>query len=142
MLHRGLQTLDLRVRCAQENATFLAKQLSTHSKVLRVHHPSLSDPHSLLGRQMSGPGALLAFEIEGGIHAASTVMAEVTLCTPAVSLGSVDTLIQHPAGLTHRNASAEARRNSGIRDGLLRISVGIEKSTDLWSDLSAALSKA
>jgi len=141
LLHRGLPTLTLRVEAAQASAMRLAKRLQQHPCVSAVHYPGLSghDPLGLIGRQMSGPGALIAFEV-AGIDAARSVMSSVRLITPAVSLGSVDSLIQHPAGLTHRVLSDSARRRSGIGDGLLRLSVGLEESEDLWHDLSAALS--
>jgi methionine-gamma-lyase len=92
--------------------------------------------------QMRGPGCLMAFELHGGHAAAATVMASVRLMTPAVSLGSVDTLIQHPAGLTHRVLDEATRAATGITPGLLRLSVGIEHADDLWNDLSQALDAA
>ncbi len=141
LLHRGLPTLPSRVRTAQEGACHLAVRLAGHPAVGRVLYPGLpgGDPLNLVGRQMRGPGAVLAFEVAGGFEAASRVMREVRLMTPAVSLGSVDTLIQHPAGLTHRVVDAEARRQSGISAGLLRVSVGLEDPEDLWRDLEGAL---
>ena len=141
LLHRGLQTLPLRVLAAQENASFLAQKLLEHPSVSSVFHPSLQqcDPEGLVGRQMSGPGSLLAFELQGGLHEADRFMKQLKLSTPAVSLGSVDTLIQHPAGLTHRNATAESRLAAGITEGLLRVSVGIEDKEDLWLDIKQAL---
>lgn len=84
---------------------------------------------------------MLSFEVEGGFDAASRVMARVKLITPAVSLGSVDTLIQHPAGLTHRLVGEEVRQACGIRSGLLRLAVGLEHPEDLWRDLDQALSE-
>jgi cystathionine beta-lyase/cystathionine gamma-synthase len=109
-----------------------------------VHLPGLAgqDPKGLLGRQMKGPGSLIAFEVVGGFEAASIVMAEVKLMTPAVSLGSVDTLIQHPAALTHRVVNAVAREHSGVSQSLMRLSVGLESPDDLWADLEQALVKA
>lgn len=144
LLHRGLPTLPLRVRGAQENAGHLAARLSRHPAVGAVHYPGLPgrNGNGLLGRQMRGPGAVLAFELEGGFAAAAAVMASVRLITPAVSLGSVDTLIQHPAALTHRVVDEAARRGSGISEGLLRVSAGIEDPRDLWEDLEYALASA
>ena len=141
LLHRGLQTLPLRVEAAQANATQIAAQLLEHPSVSNVYHPSLThcDPKGLVGTQMTGPGSLLAFEVKGGQNQAAKVMNAVKLCTPAVSLGSVDTLIQHPAGLTHRNASEASRTLSGITDDLLRMSVGIEDPNDIWLDIKQAL---
>ncbi len=91
---------------------------------------------------MRGPGAILAFEVEGGHDAATALLRTVRLMTPAVSLGSTDTLIQHPAGLTHRVVAPETRAASGITDGLLRISVGLEDADDLWADLARGLRAA
>lgn len=144
LLHRGLPTLPLRVRAAQAGAIFLAERLAHHPAVRRVHHPSRpgGDPLGLLGRQLAGPGAVLAFDLAGGHAAAARVLASVKLMTPAVSLGSVDTLIQHPAGLTHRLVPDVERARHGITAGLLRISVGLEDPRDLWADLASALDGA
>jgi methionine-gamma-lyase len=141
LLHRGLATLPLRVQRAQDTAAALAARLATHPAVRRVHYPGLpgGDPVGLIGRQMEGPGTMLAFELDG--HAAA-VLKSVRLMTPAVSLGSVDTLVQHPAGLTHRVVSEEGRRQGGISEGLVRVSVGLESADDLWADLSQALAAA
>ena len=144
LLHRGLPTLPLRVRAQQAGAQVLAERLAAHPAVASVNFPGLpgQDPKGLLGQQMKGPGSLMAFDMKGGYEAAATVMAEVALMTPAVSLGSVDTLIQHPAALTHRVVNAAAREHSGIGPGLLRLSVGLESPDDLWADLEQALVKA
>ncbi|HPK66063.1 MAG TPA: PLP-dependent transferase, partial [Thermoanaerobaculia bacterium] len=125
LLHRSLPTLPARVRLAQEGATILAARLAAHPKVVAVRHPSLpgQDPLGLLGRQMDGPGSLIAFEVAGGFAAASRILGAVRLLTPAVSLGSTDSLIQHPAGLTHHVVAPEARAATGIGEGLLRLSV-------------------
>lgn len=96
----------------------------------------------LIGRQMAGPGTLIAFEVHGGVTAANALMRALTLITPAVSLGSTDSLIQHPAGLTHRLLDPAVREAEGITDGLLRLSVGLESADALWSDLSAGLDAA
>ncbi|GAB3386886.1 trans-sulfuration enzyme family protein [Lysobacter fragariae] len=141
LLHRGLPTLALRVERAQANARVLALKLAAHPAVARVHYPGLGTVRNayLLETQMRGPGTLIAFELAGGHDAAAAVMRTVRLMTPAVSLGSVDTLIQHPAGLTHRVVSDAAKAANGITPGLLRLSVGIEHADDLWSDLAQAL---
>ncbi len=141
LLHRGLQTLTLRVRAAQANAQVLARRLLAHPCVRAVHYPGLrgTDPTGLVGRQMTGPGSVLAFEVDDMAHA-RLVMQAVKLATPAVSLGSVDTLIQHPASLTHRVVEDDAKRTGGVTPGLLRLSVGIEEAEDLWADLAQALS--
>ncbi|MEE3917856.1 PLP-dependent transferase [Micromonospora sp. BRA006-A] len=99
--------------------------------VERVHHPSLHDPAGLVGRQMSGTGSLLAFEVRGGAPAAAEVAGACELITHAVSLGGVDTLIQHPASLTHRPVEGDAKPCGG----LLRVSVGLEDPEDLRADL-------
>lgn len=144
LLHRGLPTLALRVERAQANAEVLARRLAAHPAVSRVHYPGLRTVRNahLLGTQQGGPGSLIAFEMAGGYEAAATVMRQVRLMTPAVSLGSVDTLIQHPAGLTHRVVCESAKAESGITPGLLRLSVGIEHADDLWQDLAQALEAA
>lgn len=137
LLHRGLPTLPVRVRAQQATAEKVAVGLLEHPAVQRVLHPSLPglDPLGLVGRQMSGPGSVLAIELAGGFSAASTVAQSVRLVTHAVSLGGVDTLVQHPAALTHRPVAAEARPGAG----LLRLSVGLEDPDDLLADLRAAL---
>jgi methionine-gamma-lyase len=141
LLHRGLPTLPMRVYAAQESTAVLAERLHAHPAVIDVRYPGLpgGDPHGLIGRQMTGPGPMLAFTMGGGFEAAALVMRGVRLITPAVSLGSVDSLIQHPAGLTHRVLSDEARTSTGIVPGLLRLSPGLEDVEDIWSDLRQAL---
>ncbi|MER7460736.1 PLP-dependent aspartate aminotransferase family protein [Micromonospora sp. NPDC126480] len=138
LAHRGLQTLPLRVRAQQAGAEKIAAWLADHPAVERVHHPSQHDPAGLVGRQMSGPGSLLAFEVRGGAPAAAAVAGACRLITHAVSLGGVDTLIQHPASLTHRPVEGEAKPVGG----LLRLSVGLEDPEDLRTDLEAALGAA
>ncbi len=143
LLHRGLATLSLRVERAQHNAGVLAKRLAEHPAVAKVFYPGMgtvANDH-LVATQMRGPGALLAFELHGGQAAAAAVMKSVRLLTPAVSLGSVDSLIQHPAGLTHRVLDEATRQATGITAGLLRLSAGIEHADDLWADLEQALAK-
>ena len=136
LLHRSLPTLPLRVNAAQRTATILARRLARHGGVERVLYPRPD------GIQLRGPGAVLAFEVSGGLEAAARVMGAVALITPAVSLGSTDTLIQHPAGLTHRLVASEVKAELGITDGLLRLSVGLEDAEDLWDDLVHALAAA
>ena len=141
LLHRGLATLALRVEGAQQRAVALAGRLAAHPAVSAVHFPGLpgEDPTGLVGRQMTGPGSMLSFELAGGHDAAAAVMGRVRLITPAVSLGGTDSLIQHPAGLTHRLLDPRDRAAAGIGDGLLRFSVGLEGVDDLWADLSQAM---
>ena len=137
LLHRGLQTLPVRMRAQQQGAQKLAERLATHPNVQRVCYPGLAecDPRHLVGRQLAGPGAVLAFVVEGGYDAAAGVAANCRLLTHAVSLGGVDSLIQHPASLTHRPVDAAAKPDAG----LLRVSVGLEDVDDLAADLVAAL---
>ena len=143
LVHRGLPTLPLRVTAAQERAGALATLLAAHRAVARVLYPGLpgGDPQRLIGRQMRGPGAMLSFEVVGGHAAAARVLRSVRLITPAVSLGTTDTLIEHPAGLTHRLVAPEVQRSAGITPGLLRLSVGLEDVADLWADLEQALER-
>ena len=140
LMHRGLATLPVRVRAQQESASRLAAALQHHPAITRVWHPSLAgcDPDGLVGTQMSGPGAVLAVELAGGYAAAASVAEHVTLITHAVSLGGVDTLIQHPAALTHRPVETDAKP----RPGVLRLSVGLEDPGDLLADLEKALAYA
>lgn len=136
-LHRGLQTLPVRIRAQQSAAEKVADWLSTHPAVDYVYYPGLPecDPLGLVGRQLAGPGAVLAFTTAGGYDAAARVAASLQLITHAVSLGGVDTLIQHPAGLTHRLVAEEAKPH----DNLLRLSIGLESPEDLTNDLARAL---
>lgn len=141
LLHRGLPTLKLRVEAAQANAKVLAQRLADHPAVAKVHYPGLPGAPNgyLIGTQMAGPGSLMAFEMRGGHDAAAKVMAGVKVMTSAVSLGSTDTLIQHPAGLTHRMVPDDVKAATGITPGLLRLSVGLEDVEDLWDDLVQAI---
>lgn len=144
LLHRGLATLPLRVERAQATAETLARRLAEYRAVSRVYYPGLpgGDPRRLLGRQMTGPGSIISFEVRGGHSAARRTLAGVRLLTRAVSLGATDTLIQHPAGLTHRVLDEATLAATGITEGMLRISVGLEHPDDLWRDLAAALGSA
>ncbi|GAA1565455.1 PLP-dependent transferase [Kribbella sancticallisti] len=137
-LHRGLQTLPVRIRAQQASAAKVADWLSTHPAVDKVFYPGLPecDPLGLVGRQQAGPGAVLAFTTSGGYEVAARVAASLRLITHAVSLGGVDTLIQHPAGLTHRLVAEHAKPDAG----LLRLSIGLEDPEDLTNDLTQALS--
>jgi methionine-gamma-lyase len=134
---RGLPTLPLRVDAQQRTATVIAGYLADHPRVSTVYHPSRpgADPHKLIGTQQDGPGSLLAFEVHGGGEAARATAAAVRLITHAVSLGGVDSLLQHPASLTHRPVEATARPPAS----LLRLSVGLEDAEDLIADLDQAL---
>ncbi|MFJ6900886.1 trans-sulfuration enzyme family protein [Streptomyces hokutonensis] len=123
LLLRGLATLPIRVRAASATAAELARRLSADPRVAHVHYPRIG-------------GAMIAFETYGDPH---DVIAAVRLITPAVSLGSVDSLIQHPASISHRVVEETDRRGAGVSDRLLRLSVGLEDVEDLWADLDRAL---
>ena len=142
LMHRGLKTLPLRVLKAQEGAMTLAERLDAHPNVSAVFYPGLDAGFAALRNQMSGPGSVLSFEVRSGRESVSRLVEGLELITPAVSLGSTDTLIQHPAGLTHQIVDDEVKRSCGISDSLLRLSVGLESPEDLWADLSRALDQA
>ena len=143
LVQRGLKTLPLRMDKCQENATKLAQFLDNHPKVNWVKYPGLqSHPQFELARkQMDGPGALLSFGVEGGLEAGRVVMNSVSLATLAVSLGGIETLIQHPASMTHAAMSKDEREKAGITDELVRLSVGCEDYEDLRNDLEQGLNK-
>lgn len=140
---RGVKTLAIRVERAQQNAIKVAEYLENHPKVEWVKYPGLkSHPqYKLAQKQMDGPGAMISFELKGGFNAGKTLMDNVKLAMLAVSLGGVETLIQHPASMTHSNLSAEAKEKAGITQGLVRFAVGIEDVEDIIADLSQALAK-
>ncbi len=144
LVNTGLKTLPVRMRQHCANAQRIAEFLEAHPKVSRVLYPGLpSFPHHQLAtRQMAGFGGVLAFELAGGYPAAAAVMNAVRLFTLAVSLGCVDSLIEHPASMTHATVPEEIRLKIGITDGLVRLSVGIEDVDDLIRDLDAALATA
>ena len=141
LVHRGLKTLGLRVSKAQENAMAVSELLHSHPAVEWVRYPGSSDhpQRDLVSRQMDGPGALLCFGVKGGLKGGRVVMDRVRLATLAVSLGGIETLIQHPATMTHAGMTSEAREKAGISDNLIRLSVGCEDLDDLADDLSSAL---
>lgn len=138
---RGLRTLGLRMERHNENALATAKFLQEHPKVKRVYYPGLEDHpgHKLAKSQMKGFGGVLSFEVKGGYEAGVRLINSVELCTRAVSLGDVKTLITHPASTTHYIVPKEERAAAGISDGLIRLAVGIEDPEDLMADLDRAL---
>ena len=140
---RGLKTLHIRMERHAENAMKVAEFLESRPEIEWVRYPGLpSHPqHELARTQMSGYSGMLSFEIKGGIEAGRKLMDNVKLCSLAVSLGATDTLIQHPASMTHACVPLEVRKNVGITDGLVRLSVGIEDSEDIIEDLEQALVK-
>lgn len=144
LVHRGIKTLPLRMQRHCENAQKIAEFLDAHPQVEWVRYPGLkSHPQYELGRrQMSGPGGIISFCLKGGLEAGRRMMNSVKLCMLAVSLGGVETLIQHPASMTHASMGAEARRQAHIEDGLVRLSVGIENADDLIADLEQAMAAA
>ncbi len=141
LVHRGLKTLGLRVRQAQNSATAISEMLHEHPAVEWVRYPGAPDhpQGDLAAKQMDGPGALLCFGVRGGLEASRLLMDQVKIPTLAVSLGGVETLIEHPASMTHAGLSAEAREQAGITDNLIRLSVGCEDTEDLIRDLRGAL---
>ncbi|MGV8886337.1 MAG: trans-sulfuration enzyme family protein [Microbacteriaceae bacterium] len=140
LLHRGLRTLPVRVRAQQDTTAELATRLVGHPAIARVLYPGLpgQDPQSLIGTQSSGAGSLIALDLVGGFDAAARFTEACSLITHAVSLGGVDTLVQHPASLTHRPVEASAKPGAGI----VRLSIGLEHVDDLMEDLLAALEAA
>lgn len=141
LLVRGLKTLAVRMQRHQENATKVAKFLQFHPKVKRVYYPGLTThpQHEVAKKQMFGFGGMVSFEIKGGRRAGEKLMDSVKLFTLAVSLGDVDSLIEHPASMTHSTYSAEELAECGITESLVRLSVGLEDFRDLIADLSQAL---
>ncbi len=141
---RGLRTLDARLRVHQENAATLSELLERHPAVAAVHYPGLiAHPgHALATRQQYGYGAMLSVELAGGVPSVRAFLDGLQHFTLAESLGGVESLIAHPATMTHASMSAQARTVAGISDGLLRLSVGIEHIDDLATDIEAALERA
>jgi methionine-gamma-lyase len=143
LLVRGLKTLAVRMERHQENALEIAKYLTLHPKVKRVWYPGLTThpQHELAKSQMSGFGGIVSFEVKGGRKAGEKFMNSVQLFTLAVSLGDVDSLIEHPASMTHSTYNAEDLKKCGISEDFVRLSIGIEDCHDLKEDLSQALKK-
>ena len=143
LLLRGLKTLAIRINKQSDNALEIAHWLENHQKVKKVYYPFLqSHPQfELAKKQQKKGGGMISFELEGGFSAGKTLMNNVKLHTLAVSLGDTDSLIQHPASMTHAGMSEEALKEAHITPGLVRISVGIEHSQDLIADLERALQK-
>ena len=140
----GVKTLHLRMAKHTENGQIVAEFLEAHPKVAKVIYPGLpSHPqHEIAKAQMSGYSGMISFELTGGIQAGKAVMNNVKLCALAESLGAVETMITHPATMTHADVPAADRHARGLTDGLVRISVGIEDPEDIMTDLEQALEKA
>ena len=141
LILRGLKTLALRVERHAQSAMRVARTLETHPSVKLVHYPGLESfsQHALALRQMNGFGGMIAFELAGGYAAGIAMMNRLNLIRRAVSLGDAETLIQHPASMTHSTYSREEREAHGISEGLVRISVGLENVEDIIADLHQAL---
>lgn len=141
LTRRGLKTLGIRIDRAQASAMKIAQWLEEHPKVEWVLYPGLpSHPQYELGkRQMDGPGCMISFGLKGGLEAGKALMNHVELAILAVSLGGIETLIQHPASMTHSKLGPQKRAEAGISDGLVRFSVGIEDCADIIHDLEQAL---
>jgi len=139
---RGLKTLGVRMERHCKNALEVAQFLEKHPNVEKVYYPGLPGHpgHELAKTQMSSFGAIISFEVKGGIEAGRKVMNSVELCLLAVSLGDTETLIQHPASMTHSPIPREERLKAGITDGLIRLSVGLEDPKDIIADLDQAIS--
>lgn len=143
LLLRGLKTIHLRVERHCSNAMEIARFLENHPKVDRVYYPGLAShpQHELAKRQMRGFGGMISFELKGGVEAGKALLNNLNLCRIAASLGDTDTLIEHPASMTHSElfVSREERLKQGITDGLVRLSVGIEGVKDIIADLEQGL---
>lgn len=144
LVHRGIKTLYLRMKKHCENAQIVAEYLEKHPLVKWVSFPGLkSHPqYELAQKQQDGPGGVISFEVEGGYEAGERMMNSLTLCQLAVSLGGIETLIQHPASMTHASMGKDARMAAGISEGLVRLSVGIENPKDIIACLEAALEES
>ena len=138
---QGIKTLSIRMERQSANALAIAKFLESHPKVSQVAYPGLASfaQHDLAGRQATGFGAMLWFEVQGGVSAGKRLMDSVRLCTLAENLGSVETLVTHPVTMTHADVEKAERERVGISDGLVRLSVGLEDVEDLIDDLDQAL---
>jgi len=138
---RGLKTLPLRVKQHSENALAVARFLEKHPRVSRVIYPGLETfpQFELAKKQQASAGGMIAFEVAGGVEAGIRLMSQVRLCSLAENLGAVETLITHPASMTHAPIAAEERERIGISDGLVRLSVGLERVDDIITDLDRAL---
>lgn len=137
---RGIKTLALRMERHNKNAYAVANMLANHAKVKAVFHPSLHahQNHAVAAKQMSGFGGMISFDV-GTVEAGKALVNNVKLCTLATSLGGVETILQHSASMTHATIAREERLRTGITDGLIRLSVGIEDEAELIADLENAL---
>ena len=143
LIMRGMKTLPIRMDRHCANAQHVAERLADHPKVERISFPGLPDfpGREIVKKQMLLPGGLITFDVKGGFEAAKTLINSVEICSLAVSLGDVETLIQHPASMTHCAYSKDELEEAGIRENLVRISIGLEDPEDLCADLDMAFSK-
>lgn len=143
LINRGMKTLDIRMEKHCSNAQKVAEFLESHPAVESIAYPGLKNfpQYELAKKQMALPGAMIAFELKGGMKAGIKLMNTLELCALAVSLGDTETLIQHPASMTHSPYTPEERAMSGITDGMVRLSVGLEDADDIIDDLRQALNK-
>ncbi|MGL6114079.1 methionine gamma-lyase [Cetobacterium sp. SF1] len=138
---RGMKTLEVRMERHCANAMKVAEFLNNHSKIEKVFYPGLEshENYDIAKKQMRNFGGIMSFELKGGVEAGKTLLNNLKLCTLAVSLGDTETLIQHPASMTHSPYTREERLAAGITDGLVRLSVGLENPEDIIADLQQAL---
>lgn len=143
LINRGMKTLEIRMEKHCANAQKVAEFLEAHPAVESIAYPGLKSfsQYELAKKQMSLPGAMIAFEVKGGLEAGKKLMNSLELCTLAVSLGDTETLIQHPASMTHSPYTPEERALSGISEGLVRLSIGLEDAGDIIDDLKQGLDK-
>jgi methionine-gamma-lyase len=142
LLINGLKTLELRMKQHCLNASIVSEFLNNHPSVANVNYNGLPlhPDFALSKKQMRHPGAILSFELKAGLKGGIEFINKLNMCTRAVSLGTCDTLVSHPASMSHAGVSKEFREKYGISDGLIRMSVGIENSEDILTDLDQALS--
>ena len=140
---RGMKTFEIRMERHCKNAKKVVEFLNKHPKIERVYYPGLETHpgHEIAKKQMKDFGAMISFELKGGFEAGKTLLNNLKLCSLAVSLGDTETLIQHPASMTHSPYTKEEREAAGITDGLVRLSVGLENVEDIIADLEQGLEK-
>ena len=143
LVQRGLKTLEIRMQRHCASARRIAEHLSRHPKVAKVYYPGLAEHpgHEVAAKQMADFGGMIAFEVRGGRSAGSTLLDGLKLCSLAVSLGDAETLVEHPASMTHSTYSPEDLAEAGIAEGLVRISVGLENPEDIIADLEQGLAR-
>ncbi len=143
MVLRGLKTLPLRIRHATSTAGAIVSKLSGSSAVRKVYYPGLPENpgHAVAQKQMRGFGAMISFELAGGLPAARAFLSSLQIFSCAESLGGVESLAEHPAIMTHASIPAAARQALGISDGLVRLSIGVESAGDLWADIEQAMAR-